>query len=312
MISVVCPVYNEEAYISKVLEFFVSALPVDKEIFIVDGNSTDRTTVIVNEFANKHTNIFLLNNPSKTVPFALNMAIPKCKGEFIIRLDAHTEYAPDYFEQIIKSFKETGADIVGGPMRTVGKTDFQKAVAYATCTRFGVGDSAFHDEMKSGYVDSVYLGAWKKEIFNDVGYFDETLKRNQDDDFHYRAKAKGKKIFLNPQIKSFYYPRDTAKKLFLQYFQYGLYKPIVLKKTMTEIKLRHLIPSAFLLYLISLPVLLFFSSLFWLPSVLYLALSCWYAISSHGNLSQKVYTFMSYPLLHISYGSGFLAGLAKT
>lgn len=311
MISVICPVYNEELYIYKLLEFFTSALPQEKELFIVDGNSTDKTKEIVNKYSENHTNIFLLNNERRVVPFALNLAIKKCKGNFIVRLDAHTEYATDYFEQIIKTFNETGADIVGGPMRTIGKTDFQKAVAYATCTKFGVGDSAFHDEMKSGYVDSVYLGAWRKEIFDDVGYFDEALKRNQDDDFHYRAKAKGKKIYLNPQIKSFYYPRNNAKKLLLQYFQYGFYKPTVLKKTMAEIKMRHLIPSTFLLYLIFLPVLLFFNSLFCIPGVLYLLLCCRYALASQGGLNQKLNTLIVYPLLHISYGSGFLAGLLR-
>lgn len=311
MLSVICPVYNEENYISKVLEFFSSALPNDKELFIVDGGSSDKTVDIVNDFAGKHSNVYLLHNPNKIVPYALNMAIKLCKGDFIVRLDAHTEYAPDYFEQIVKTFKESNADIVGGPMRTVGKTDFQKAVAYATCTKFGVGDSAFHDEEHSGFVDSVYLGAWKREIFKDVGYFDEALVRNQDDDFHYRAKANGKKIFLNPQIKSYYYPRNSAGKLLSQYFQYGLYKPIVLKKTMSEIKLRHLIPSMFVLYLVLLPFLLNFNLLFLLPGLLYILIDFCFAFALKGSFKQKLNTLIVYPVLHISYGSGFILGLFR-
>lgn len=311
MLSVICPVLNEEAYIKKVLDFFIEAKPSDKELLIVDGGSTDNTIAVVNTYTNRYANIFLLHNPNKTVPFALNIALQKCKGDLIIRLDAHTEYAPDYFTRIIETFADTGADIVGGPMRTVGKTNFQKAVAYATCTKFGVGDSAFHNETHEGYVDSVYLGAWKREIFKDVGFFDEYLKRNQDDDFHYRAKARGKKIYLNPEIKSFYYPRNSFKALFSQYFQYGLYKPIVLRKTKSEIKPRHLVPSAFLLYLLALPVLIFYSNYFVIPLLLYCALALMYSLRSNGSLQVKAAIFFVYPNLHISYGSGFLLGLLK-
>jgi len=310
-ITVVCPVYNEEAYIKKVLDFFVTALPDNKEIFIIDGNSTDKTTAIVNEFASRYPNIFLLTNPNKTVPYALNIAIPKCKGEFIVRLDAHTEYAPDYFEQIVKTFQDTKADIVGGPMRAVGKTDFQKAVAYATSTKFGIGDSSFHDEHHRGYVDSVYLGAWKKEIFNDIGLFDIKFKRNQDDEFHYRAKSKGKKIYLNPQIKSWYYPRSTAKKLFKQYFQYGLYKPLVLKKVSSGFKLRHVIPSLFVLYLAVLPAFLVFSLLLSFPLIIYLLIACYFAFSLKSSAMVKFFALFAYPTLHLAYGSGFLLGMFK-
>ena len=195
----------------------------------------------------------MLHNKNKIVPYALNIAIKQSTGNPIIRLDAHTEYANDYIEKVIETFETTGADIVGGPMRAIGKTNFQKAVAYATSTKLGVGDSQFHDENAKGFVDSVYLGAWKREIFYDVGYFDEKMKRNQDDEFHYRAKSKGKKIYLNPEIKSRYYPRSSFRKLFMQYYQYGLYKPLVLKKIKTEIKLRHLVPIGFVFYLMLIP-----------------------------------------------------------
>ena len=90
----------------------------------------------------------------------------------------------------METFGKTGADIVGGPMRAKGKTSFQNAVAKSTSSVFGIGDSGFHNDKKSGYVDSVYLGAWKREIFADTGLFDVDMKRNQDDEFHYRAKSK--------------------------------------------------------------------------------------------------------------------------
>jgi succinoglycan biosynthesis protein ExoA len=312
MLTVICPVRNEEAFIENVIHFFINSKPQDKELFIVDGNSTDRTREIVLSYSSIHSNIHLLHNPQRIVPFALNKAIKESSGDPIVRLDAHTLYADDYLEKILETFQKSNADIVGGPMRAVGKTGFQKAVAYATSTKLGVGDSQFHDETSAGFVDSVYLGAWKREIFKEVGYFDEQMKRNQDDEFHYRAKSFGKKIYLNPEIKSEYFPRDTFQKLFKQYFEYGLYKPLVLRKVKSEIKLRHLIPALFVLYLLTLCFSVYVFGWFaLLPLLAYFALAILFAIKNNGNMMEKIYCIIIYPTLHISYGSGFLAGLFK-
>ena len=203
MITVICPVLNEEKHIQSIIDFFLKAQPEEKELFFVDGGSTDKTKLIIESVIREKPNIYLYNNNDKYVTFALNMAIKNSKGDPIIRLDAHTEYQLDYFEKILETFNKTGADIVGGPMRAIGKTSFQRSVAYCTSSFFGIGDSKIHDENYYGESDHVYLGAWKRNIFNEIDYFDEKLLRNQDDEFHYRAKSLGKKIFLNPDIKSF-------------------------------------------------------------------------------------------------------------
>ena len=156
------------------------------------------------------------------------------------------------------------------------------------------------------------LDAWKREIFSDVGYFDEKMKRNQDDEFHYRAKSKGKKIYLNPEIKSRYYPRSSFRKLFMQYYQYGLYKPLVLKKIKTEIKLRHLVPIGFVFYLMLIPLLYFVIGKFVLiPLLIYLLLGLCFAIKAHEKFEVKIVIPLIYPVLHISYGTGFFSGLFK-
>lgn len=310
-ISVVCPIYNEEKYIEKLLLFYKSAKPTDKEIFLIDGGSTDRTKEIINRYALEDTSILLLDNPKKFVPFALNSAIPHCMGECIVRLDAHTFYADDYFEKILLAFKENGADIVGGPMRAIGNSDFQKAVAYATSTPFGVGNSQFHFEDFKGYTDSVYLGAWKKDIFKTTGLFDEQLIRNQDDEFHYRAKSAGFKIFQDPAIVSHYFPRDTLKALARQYFEYGLYKPLVLSKIKSEIKLRHLIPLAFVLYVLSLPAGLVFTQFYIIPLLTYGILLLGFSMVNRLNWISKINCLVIYPTLHTAYGLGFLKGLLK-
>jgi len=308
-LSVVCPIYNEEKYIEQVIAFFQQALPLEKELFLIDGGSTDSTKAIIASFTDA--NIHLIDNPDKIVPFALNKAIPLCKGEFIVRLDAHTEYHKDYFTEILATFEKTDASIVGGPMIAAGETPTQRAVAYCTSTSFGVGNSKFHDSAYEGYVDSVYLGAWRREIFDELGLFDTRLKRNQDDEFHYRAKSKGHKIYLNPSIKSKYYPRDTFAKLFKQYHQYGLYKPMVLRKIKSEIKLRHLIPSCFCLYFILLPILSVVSTVFAIPAYMYLLLDVYFSFSNKMDFKEKIQSLFIYPTLHIAYGSGFVLGLFK-
>jgi len=308
MITVICPVYNEENYITNVIEFFINAMPADKELVIIDGGSTDKTIEIINRYQSAHRNIKLFNNPSKFVPYALNSAIKETIGDPIIRLDAHTQYAEDYFVKIMETFSKSGADIVGGPMRAIGTTPFQKAVADATSTSFGIGDSSFHDENHEGFVDSVYLGAWKRSIFNEVGFFDTDMIRNQDDEFHYRAKSRGKKIYLNPEIRSFYRPRSTFGTLFQQYYQYGLFKPLVLKKVRSGMKIRHLIPAGFVFYLFLLIVFNPFYYLF-IPLILYFQLDLLFSFKSKGSIVKSLYMILIYPILHISYGSGFLKGL---
>lgn len=309
MISVVCPVFNEEKYIEKLLLFYERAEPTDKELFLIDGGSTDRTKEIILQYVSNNTSIALLHNPKRFVPYALNMAIPHCQGHCIVRLDAHTLYADDYFQKILSTFKESGADIVGGPMRAIGNSNFQKAVAYATSTHLGVGNSQFHFENFKGNTDSVYLGAWKKDIFKTTGLFDEQMIRNQDDEFHYRAKKAGFKIYQDPSIVSHYFPRETLRALAKQYFEYGLYKPLVLIKIKSEIKFRHLIPLAFVLYLFSLPVGLLFTKFCLIPLLTYGILLFGFSIFNKLNWISKMSSLVIYPTLHIAYGIGFLRGL---
>lgn len=307
VVSVVCPVFNEAGYIQQIMDFFVKSLPAGKELLIIDGGSTDETMQMVLSMASVHPEIRFISNPSKFVPFALNLAIPQCKGDIIVRLDAHTKYADDYFLRIIDCFERTGTDIAGGPMRAVGNNNLQTAIALATSTLFGVGDSSFHDETHEGYVESVYLGAWKRRVFEVAGLFDTDMLRNQDDEFHYRAREKGLKIYLDPKIRSFYYPRSSFKSLFKQYYQYGLFKPLVLQKVKSGIRLRHLIPAGFVIYLASLPIAIVFY--YWLiPLVLYLFINLLFSIKHGENGYVKMMMLLVYPALHISYGIGFING----
>lgn len=292
------------------MRFFNNSAPDEKELLIIDGGSKDRTKEIVKYWQRQNDNIFLLDNPDKYVPNALNLGIKHSSGDPIIRLDAHSEYDQDYIKQILDTFNNTDSDIAGGPMRPIGKTKFQMAVAIATMNKFGIGGSKIHNIKYTGYSDHVYLGAWKRSLFSEVGYFDTRFKRNQDDEFDYRAKSIGKKIYLSSAIKSYYHPRRNILLLIKQYFQYGLFKPMVLMKIPSEMKFRHIIPACFILYLICLipgwKFLLFFS-----PLIFYILLLIRFSFFNSEKISIKLFLLIIYPAIHISYGSGFIVGLLK-
>ncbi len=312
MISVICPIYNESAYIKKLLDFYIDALPAEKELLLVDGNSKDDTCTIIKQYMAQHAGIYLLNNPQRIVPYALNKAIEAAKGDIIIRLDAHTDYSTDYFEKVLEVFKNTDADIVGGPMRIAKGNTVQNAIGYATCTTFGIGNSSFHFEDYEGYTDSVYLGAWKKSIFKTTGLFDVAFKRNQDDEFHYRAKSLGFKIYQHPDIKLYYHPRKTFNLLFKQYYQYGLYKPLVLHKIKSAVSIRHLIPAMFVVYLLTTPVYFIIPFYFGLiPLFIYLLGDLFFTFRSKKSFKEMLAIMVIYPTLHLSYGIGFIGGVFK-
>lgn len=305
IISVICPVLNEEKHIDRLLASLLEINPRDKEILIIDGGSQDGTVDKVSTFQAKYPNIKLLHNSYKTVPFALNLGIKASNGNILVRVDAHSEYESDYFEKIISVFEQTGADIVGGPTRIANGSAFQEAVGKVISHPFGTGNSKVHDTSFEGYTDHVTFGAWKKNIFDEIGYFDTNLTRNQDDEFHYRAKSLGKKVYQSPLIKLYYYPRNNLLSLSRQYFEYGYYKPLVLRKVKSEIKLRHLIPSIFFLYLIFIPIG-FVSYLYFLPLVTYFIIIFMIALSEKTKIKTKLLMTLIFPVIHLSYGAGFI------
>jgi len=309
--SIICPIYNESGYLPELLSFLSQCQPEPLQIILIDGGSTDNSREIILKWKEILPQLELVFNPNRTVPFALNLAIPACNAEIIVRIDAHTNYANDYFKKIIDTFNNTDADIVGGPTRTAFKYPFQEAVAYVFNTPFGMGNSSVHDVAFNGYTDSVTFGAWKRELFDKTGLFDVRFKRNQDDEFHYRARSLGFKIYQNSDIKLWYYPRNTIRGLFKQYFEYGLYKPLVLKKNKSGLSIRHLVPTIFVLYLLSLYIVLSWSWYFIIPLILYFSLTFYFALKATSSIKAKLFIPLVYPIVHLGYGIGFILGLRK-
>lgn len=227
-VSVIMPVYNEAAFIERSLGAVLAQdYPHDRmEILIADGMSTDATRDVVAGLMGRNPNVSLkvLDNPSRLMASGMNVALACAKGELTIRVDGHTVIAPDYVRECVAQLQRTGADNVGGRMEAVSESSFGQSIALATSSPFGVGGARFHYSAQEEWVDTVYMGAWPREVFERVGLFDEEQVRNQDDEFNYRLLSHGGKILLSPRIKSKYYNRSTPGSLWQQYFEYGYWK----------------------------------------------------------------------------------------
>ena len=277
ILSVICPVLNGEKYITdNILTFFINSKPLDKELLIIDGGSDDRTTEIVRDWCQKYANIKLIQNPHKYVPHALNIGIKESKGQFISRLDVHTVYPKNYFEKCIELSKSINADNIGGTIISSGVSICGKAIAHSMSSIFGVGNSTPRIKKFDGFVNAVAFGFWNKKVFYKYGFFDETLIKNQDEDHNYLIIENGGKVYQSSEIKTYYFVREKIIDLIKQMFYYGFYKPAVLVKNISRIKIRHIIPSLFSAYLLS---IFFNTNPFWLiPLYSYLLLNIIFSI----------------------------------
>lgn len=323
MVSVICPVYNEERYIEKCIESIVAQDYPDEslEVFFVDGLSNDNTRKIIQEYALKYGYIQLLDNPHKVVPHALNLGIRASKGEVIIRLDGHCTYPTDYITTLVKSLYELDADNVGGVWNTLPARDNSvcSAIAIGSSHPFGVGGS----KHKVGITeiiqtDTVPFGCYKREVFDKIGVFDEELIRNQDDEFNGRLINHGGKIFLLPQLVINYSARDSLIKMVRMYYQYGLFKPLVSKKLGSPATIRQFFPALFvaglicgaILSSISVLMIALYGSILFL--YFFLALSIAFRNAFKKDDWKLIFMLpVVFFLIHISYGCGYWVGAYK-
>jgi succinoglycan biosynthesis protein ExoA len=318
-VTIILPIRNESKFIAHCLQAILAQdYPADQmEILVVDGMSNDGTRQIIASYAAKYPNVFLLDNPAQIVPAAMNIGIKQARGEIIIRVDGHTLIAPDYVRACVEALQTSGADCVGGPMIARGESPFGEAVALATSHPFGVGGSRFHYATEIMEIDTVYLGAYRREIFERVGYFDEEMVRNQDDEFNYRLRAAGGKIMLYPTIQSIYYNRSTGCSLWKQYFQYGFWKVRVAQKLPGQMRLRHFIPFGLVISLLGGGLLAPYSKLIrrgWLAIIgLYTALNLGGSIKISARAGWRHFKFLPFvfAILHLAYGLGFAWGLLR-
>jgi len=320
MVSVVIPIYNEEKFISNLVDSIVQQ-DYDKnkfEVIFVDGNSTDKTVDILNkEIKDKDVNYRIIFNPDKITPKSVNIGIKEAKNEIIIRLDAHSKYPVNYISKCVYYMNNVDADNVGCLVKTVSDSKIGKIIANVVSSKFGVGNSNFRTNSDSGYVDTVPFGTFRRELFNKIGYLNEELPRSEDNEFNNRIIKNGGKVYLFNDIEVEYYPRETILKLMKMGFENGkwaIYTGYIIPGSM---KLRHFIPLFFVIGLILgiiviLMKLKLLTLIFGLILALYLLLDIIFTIKNvmlDGFI--QVISLIIYPLFHISYGIGSIFGIGK-
>src|SRR5262245_10206832 len=319
-VTVVVPCRNEREFIETCVRTLLAQreAPASYEILVVDGMSDDGTREILARLATADARLRVLDNPQRIVSTALNIGIRSSRGDVIIRVDGHARVAPDFVRanlRLLAAHREAWA--VGGPIVHQGRTVFGRGVAMAMGSWFGVGDATHRREGFEGYAESVQFPALRRQAFAKVGLFDETLVRNQDDEFNFRVREGGGRIFISPTVKYEYYVRERPAALFRQYLQYGYWKVQVMRKHRKVAAPRHLAPGAFVVIsalglvgsLLAPPPI---NALFVLPVAAYGALAAVFFATTTVRTRDPWTTAaatLAAATMHVAYGLGTLVGL---
>jgi glycosyltransferase involved in cell wall biosynthesis len=323
-VSVIMPVRNEEKSIEECLRRLVNqTYRKDRyEIIIVDGLSEDRTRDIVQEHAiaehkKSGLRIRLLDNAKRCLYPALNIGVKAARGDIVMRVDGRSICPFDYIEKCVNTLLETGAHNVGGMQKAVGRNLTQKAVACAMSHPFGVGNAQYRVGKTSGCVDTVYLGCFRRDVFDRVGLFDENSSViSEDSDMNRRIREAGGKVFLNCDIKVGYYPRDTLKEHVRIYFIWGKARAAFFLKHKGLTSWRQLVPPLFtmtiLLGLLALPFSGFVRLGFSFLLLFYLL--CDFVVAGilavrERNMNLLPLLLLIFPAMHFAWGAGFWTGL---
>jgi glycosyltransferase involved in cell wall biosynthesis len=318
-VSVIVPCRNEERYIGLCLDsILATTYPRDDlEVLVVDGRSDDRTREVVARYAERRPWIRLLDNPRRVVPAALNLGIRAATGEVVVRMDAHVLYPRDYISKLVEALASSGAENVGGRVVTVpaDTSATARGIAAALSHPFGVGNSYFRiGAARPRWVDTVPFGCYRRDVFRRLGLFDEELVRNQDDEFNHRVIKSGGRVLLRPDVVAHYFARGSYRQLARMYYQYGYFKPLASRKVGRVMTLRQLVPPAFVLGMSGLAL----AAPLWSPAAAAAALvAALYASAAlicaakpalaHGARCALALA-AAFPVIHVSYGFGFLRG----
>ena len=321
-VSVIAPMFNEADSIEGIAQD-LAAQDYDGplEIVVADGGSTDGSVERLLRAAERHDlMVEMVDNPDRWVSNGLNRCIEQVTGDLVVRIDCHSRYPADYLRRCVEASEETGADNVGGILIARGRSAGERAAACAMDSPFGGVLWTRHGTDERVDTDTVPFGAFRREVFDRIGRFDESLVRNQDDELNLRLRLAGGRIVLDPAIRVYYTPRGSFAGVFRQYFEYGFWKPAVMRKHRRAASLRSLVPG---LFVASLVVLAALSPLL---AVARVGLAVELAVygcrrgrarrSSPSNRRREQWRLLPrvvalFPTFHLAYGIGTLAGWAK-
>ncbi len=321
-VSIIIPMRNEAEYIGRCLDsVLANRFPEDQyEILVADGESEDASREIALARAAEHGSIRLLHNPGRAVASGMNLGIRQARGRYIIRMDAHAEYPPDYIENCISELQRTGAGNAGGRCitRPGSDTTMGKAIARFTQTRAGVGNAAYRLGAGDCYVDTVPFGAFPREVFDHVGLYREDLVRNQDFELNARLRRAGYRIYLSSKISTVYYNSGTFGKFMRQGWMNGIWAARMWLRYPGSFCWRHAAPLSFAVSLLSSMLLgLWCRPALWagcaaLSIYLAVALVTAVAIGAGHGWKCSPYVLLVMPCYHLLYGFGTLVGLCST
>lgn len=314
-VTIAMPCLNEEVHIEACIRSVEAQdYPRDRmEILVADGGSTDRTREILAHLAEHDPRIVVIENPARIQAAGMNEIIRRSKGDVIVRMDVHCEYAADYVSKAIEALERTGADNVGGAQRARGKSLFQRALCAALDSKLGVGGAAYRSADNEGFVDTVFLGAFRRRVFETAGLYDPKAITNEDAELNQRILAAGGKVFLSKDVVVHYFPRDSFSKLAQQYYKYGRGRARTLLKLGKLVSVRPVLPF---LMVVGGAALLATSPLHPLSPFAFGA----YALATGAEAvrvgrkagwSAVPIVWGIFPTMHVSHGIGFAVGLVK-
>ena len=307
-ISVILPVLNEEAHLEDAVHSILSQDYQGKiEVILAVGPSHDRTLEIAQSISRRDTRVVLVDNPSGRTAAGLNLALNKSQSPVVGRVDGHAQIPNDYLRLIVEILNKTGAVNVGGVMAAVGTTSFERAVAGAMRSPLGVGASRFHTGGEAGVVDTVYLGAFRREALVAIGGFDERFTRAQDWELNFRLREKGGIVYFDPRLHVTYRPRSTVRALAKQYFEYGRWRRVVSRRHSGTINYRYLAPP-FALVGFSLSVIAgFFLPILFIPAAIYLLFVLAASVRIASSIREYFLLLAVIPTMHFAWGAGFIS-----
>ncbi|MGP9817236.1 glycosyltransferase family 2 protein [Glutamicibacter sp. 363] len=326
-VAYVMPVLNEAEYLDEaVASILAQDYEGDKELVLALGPSTDETNLVAQRLAAKDSRITLVDNPQGRTPIALNLAIRNSTNPIVIRVDAHSELPASYTKQGIETLNRVGAHDVGGLMDARGRTALQRAIAAAYHSKFGFGGPAYHSGAPEGEAESAYLGIFRREVFEEVGYFDENMWRAQDWELCLRIRQAGHKVWFDPELKVGYYPRDNFPSLIKQSFASGTWRGEIARRFPEGKSLRHDLPPLLLAGIgagivaaviqplagerLAKPVNIMLTLSKAIP-VLYGACTLLAGFRAKGEgLKEKLLTAATFPAIHLPWAAGYIKGRA--
>lgn len=323
-VSFVMPVLNEADYLERAVQTVLDQdVAGPMELVLALGPSSDSTTQIAQRLAAADKRITLIDNPQADIPVGLNAAIKASRYPTIVRVDAHSELSPGYTARALDVLERTKAANVGGVMRASGRTPFQRAVARAYNSPIGLGGGAYHGTGQAGPAESAYLGVMRRSVVEEVGMFDESIRRGEDWELNLRIRNAGYAVWFDPTLSVTYWPREQWSRLARQFFATGTWRGELVRRFGRRNSVRFFAPPLLLLSIIAaialgvlqltgvvqgaLSVVL---SLIYLPVALYLLVLLGFAAApGGGSLRQRLWSLLVIPTMHVSWGAGFVRGL---